>query len=179
MERALLEGYGLNKEQIDTIMAEHGKTVNAAREGMTALQEQVNTQTAQLQRYADYDAIVTERDELRASSTANAEELAQLRDYKDRREYGDRMTVALGEKQFVNDVTKDHVFNAFVTAAKSAENEGKTDSEIFQSVVGGHEAEYFKTKFGVKMPPVHQATGAVDVKAVQDAKYANNPFYKP
>lgn len=179
MERAMLEGYGLSKEQIDSIMAEHGKAVNAAREGMNTLQQTIAEQTAQLQRYADYDDVVRERDELRTSSESYNEELVQLREYRDTREYGDRMTTALGEKQFVNEVTRNHVFGEFVTAAKNPENAQKTDAEIFQAVVGGHEQEYFKSKFGVKMTPTHSNRSVDDVKAVQDAKYANNPFYKP
>ena len=151
MERAKLEGYGLTKEQIDEIMADHGRAVNAAKEGVTTLQQTVADQTAQLQRYADYDDILRERDELRTSSTANNEELVQLREFKKSRVYGDRMTAAVGGKQFVNDITKEHVFNAFVAEAEKQENNGKTDTEILQTVVGGHEEEYFKSKFGVRM----------------------------
>ena len=51
MERAKLEGYGLTKEQVDEIMADHGRAVNAAKEGVTALQETIANQTAQIQRY--------------------------------------------------------------------------------------------------------------------------------
>ena len=179
MERAKLEGYGLTKEQIDEIMADHGRAVNAAKDGVNALQQTVAEQTAQLQRYADYDDVLRERDELRTSSTANNEELVQLREFKKSRVYGDRMTAAVGGKQFVNDVTKEHVFNAFVAEAEKPENNGKTDEEIFQSVVNGHEEDYFKSKFGIKMPNVQTGKTLDDVKAVQDAKYKNNPYYKP
>lgn len=179
MERSTLEGFGLTKEQIDTIMTEHGKAVNAAKEGKEALEQTIADQTAQLQRFADYDEIVRERDELRTNSSATTEELAQLREYKDNREYGDRMSAVQGERQFVNDITKNHVFGEFVTAAKSAENAQKTDDEIFQTVIDGHEQEYFKTKFGVRMAPTHSGKSVDDVKAVQDAKYKDNPYYHP
>ena len=179
MERAKLEGYGLTKEQVDEIMADHGRAVNAAKEGVTALQETVASQSAQIQRYADYDDIVRERDELRTSSSADQEELVQLREFKRSLVYGDRMTAAIGGKQFVNDVTKDHVFNAFVAEAEKPENNGKTDAEILQTVVGGHEEEYFKPKFGVRMTPVQTGKTLDDVRAVQEAKYKDNPYYKP
>lgn len=178
MERAKLEGYGLTKEQIDEIMADHGRAVNAAKEGLTALQQTNADLTAQVQRYADYDDIVRERDELRTSSSANNEELVQLREFKRSRVYGDRMTAAVGGKQFVNDVTREHVFNAFVAEAEKQENDGKTDTEILQIVVGGHEEEYYKSKFGIKMPPVQTGKSVDEVKAIQDAKYKDSPFYR-
>jgi hypothetical protein len=179
MERAKLEGYGLTKEQIDEIMADHGRAVNAAKEGVTALQQTIAEQTAQIQRCANYDDILRERDELRTSSSADQTELVQLREFKKSRVYGDRMATAVGGKQFVNDVTKDHVFNAFVAEAEKPENNGKTDTEILQTVVGGHEEEYFKSKFGVRMTPTHTGKTLDDVRAVQEAKYKDNPYYKP
>ena len=179
MERAKLEGYGLTKEQIDEIMADHGRAVNAAKEGVDTLRQTVADQTAQIQRYADYDDILRERDELRTSSTADQTELVQLREFKKSRVYGDRMTAAVGGKQFVNDVTRDHVFNSFVAEAEKPENDGKTDAEILQTVVGGHEEEYFKTKFGVRMTPTNTGKTLDDVRAVQEAKYKDNPWYKP
>ena len=179
MERAKLKGYGLTDEQIDEIMNDHGAVVNAAKSGMTDLQTKVTNLESQLAAHADYDAMKSELETFRAGQPAIDEELKNLREYKQGREYGDRFTAVLGDRKFVNEVTRDHVFGKFTSSAADQANEGKTDAEIFQTVVGGHEEEYFKSKFGIRMTPTQTGKAPDDVRAVQDAKYRDNPWYKP
>lgn len=153
MERAKLKGFGLTDEQIDEIMNDHGAVVNAAKNGMTDLQAKVTTLEGQLAAHADYDAIKSELETFRAGQPAIDQELDDLRKYKTGREYGDRFTAVVGDKKFVNDVTRDHAFGKFTAAVADQANEGKTDADIFTSITEGKDAEWFASKVGIVMTP--------------------------
>ena len=153
MERAKLKGCGLTDEQIDAIMNDHGAVVNAAKNGMTDLQAKVTTLEGQLAAHADYDAIKSELETFRAGQPAIDQELQELREWKKGREHGDRFTAVVGEKKFVNEVTREHVFGKFTAAVDDPANEGKTDSDIFASVTEGKDAEWFASKVRIEMTP--------------------------
>lgn len=55
MKREFLEGLELNKETIDTIMAEYGKTTQALREERDNLKTQVEDANKEIQSYKDMD----------------------------------------------------------------------------------------------------------------------------
>ena len=162
MERAKLKGYGLTDEQINEIMTDHGAVVNAAKNGMTELQEKVADLEGRLTARADYDTIKSELETLRAGQPAIDEELTSLREYKRGREYGDRFTAVVGDKKFVNDVTRDHVFNKFTAAADDQANEGKTDADIFNAITDGKDAEWFASKVGITITPSNPRPGDGD-----------------
>ena len=153
MERAKLKGFGLTDEQINEIMNDHGAVVNAAKNGMTDLQEKVTTLEGQLAAHADYDSIKSELETFRAGQPAIDRELTELREWKKGREYGDRFTAVVGDKKFVNDVTRDHAFGKFTAAVDDPANEGKTDSDIFAAVTEGKDVEWFASKVGIVMTP--------------------------
>jgi hypothetical protein len=153
MERAKLKEMGLTDEQIETIMADHGKAVTAALDGKKATEEENASLKNQLAAHADYDAIKSELETFRAGQPAIDEELTSLRAYKQGREYGDRFTAATGDKKWVNDVTREHAFGLFTAAVADPANEGKTDSDIFASVTEGKDAEWFASKVGIVMTP--------------------------
>lgn len=166
MERAKLKGFGLTDEQIDEIMNDHGAVVNAAKSGKEALEQENERLSAELAEKADYSALKEEVESLRAGN----QELVDLRAYKEDREYGDRFTSAVGDRAFVNDVTRDHVRSGFVAAAKDPSNEGKTDTDLLTAVVGDKEAEYYKSKVSIfmtpSMPTTHKDDGGGKVKMV-------------
>ena len=161
MERAKLKELGLTDEQIEAVMADHGKAVNAALDGKAALTAKVTELEGKLTEYADYSALKEEVENLRAGS----EELATLRAEKENRDYGDRLTAAMNGRQFVNDVTRDHVFGKFVTAAKDPANNGKTDADLLIAAIGDKEADYIKSKVSITMTPMQTMQRGEDTTA--------------
>lgn len=159
MERAKLKELGLTDEQIDAVMTDHGKDINAALEGKTALNTRVTELEAELTKYADYSAL---QEEVVALREGNAE-LANLRAEKEKRDYGDRLTAAMNGRQFVNDVTRDHVFGKFVEAAKDPSNEGKNDVDLLTAVIGDKESDYIKSKVSITMTPTQTLQRGEDV----------------
>lgn len=161
MERAKLKELGLTDEQIEAVMADHGKAVNAALDGKAALTAKVTELEGKLTEYADYSDLKEEVENLRAGS----EELATLRAEKENRDYGDRLTAAMNGRQFVNDVTRDHVFGKFVTAAKDPANNGKTDADLLTAAIGDKEADYIKSKVSITMTPTQTMQRGEDTTA--------------
>lgn len=174
MKRDYLKELGLTDDQIEAVMSEHGKAMTPVIGDKTALSVRVTELEGQLAGYADYDTLKQENESLRAGN----EELVTLRAYKEYREYGDRFTSAVGDKSFVNDVTRDHVRAGFIAAAKDTANEGKSDADLLTAAIGGKEAEYFKSKVSITMTPSHSNTKNSG-DAFMDAKYGNNPYYNP
>lgn len=161
MERAKLKEIGLTDEQIEAVMADHGKAVNAALDGKAALTAKVAELEGKLTEYADYSALKEEVDTLRAGN----EELATLRAEKESRDYGDRLTAAMNGRQFVNNVTRDHVFGKFVEAAKDPANNGKNDADLLAAVIGDNEADYIKSKVSITMTPTQTMQRGKDTTA--------------
>jgi hypothetical protein len=161
MERAKLKEIGLTDEQIEAVMADHGKAVNAALDGKAALTAKVTELEGKLTEYADYSALKEEVATLRAGN----EELATLRAEKESRDYGDRLTAAMNGRQFVNGVTRDHVFGKFVEAAKDPANNGKNDADLLAAVIGDNEADYIKSKVSITMTPTQTMQRGKDTTA--------------
>jgi hypothetical protein len=162
MEREFLRNLGLTKEQEDAIMEEHGKTVQIHINGKNTAIADLNKANEKLATVADYDAIKSELETFRAGQPAIDEELTSLRAYKQGREYGDRFTAVVGDKKFVNDVTREHAFGKFTAAVADPANEGKTDSDIFAAVTDGKDAEWFASKVGIVMTPSKPTEDVVD-----------------
>lgn len=168
MTREELRNLGLTDEQIDQVMTMHGTGITREKGKATEWEGKYNDLLAQNQqnteKYANFDK--------------DMEELAALRIYKEGVEFDKRFTAAVGDKKFVNDVTRNHVFGQFTEAAKDPSNEGKADADILAPLLEGHEADYLKGKVSVTMTPSAGVASVDELKAIQDAKYANNPFYK-
>ena len=117
MNRKFLEDLGLEKDMIDKIMAEHGKTINEKNEELTTLKNQVDELTKKV---GDSDDAKKEHDELAGKV---AELMQQLKE-KDEKEQADRERIekekkdkslsdkvneVLKDKTFVNDFTKNAI----------------------------------------------------------------------
>lgn len=177
MEREFLRNLCLTKEQEDAIMEEHGKTVKTHIDGKNTALADLKKANERLATVADYDAIKSELETFRASQPEVDKELKELREYKTGRENGDRFTAVVGDRKFVNDVTREHVFGKFTAAVADPANEGKTDSDIFASVTDGKDAEWFASKVGIVMTPSNNKYSNPD-EAYMDAKYGSNPYYR-
>ena len=168
MKREELKNLGLTDDQIDQVMTMHGTGITREKGKATEWETKYNDLVAQNQqnteKYANYDH--------------DMEELAALRTYKDGVEFDKRFTAAVGDKKFVNDVTRNHVFGQFTEAAKDPSNEGKTDSDILAPLMAGHEEEYLKGRVTVTMTPAATIHQTDELKAIQDEKYGKSPFYK-
>ena len=143
MKKEFLKGLGLDDEVIDKIFAENGKDVNAAKSSVDELKAELETAQKKI---TDYE---TEIGGLR-ESVGEAEKLQEKIDKlqkdiddrkaaedaaKESKQLLDRFGKAIGEAQFLNEFTKEGVFTEFKAAVADESNTGKSDEEIYKSLV--------------------------------------------
>lgn len=150
--------------KIDAILNLRGAEVNAANKRYTDLETRYNEAATKLEDFKDYDAVLQERDTLRAE--------------KAERVMSDRFAAVVGNKKFLNTYTADGVRKAFSDAVALPENEGKTDAEIFAKLEEGKGPEWYGSSVQFSMTP---SAGHIetpnDAEDYVSAKHENNPWY--
>jgi len=133
--REFLKGLELDKETIDTIMAEYGKSVQAKEEKIEDLNKQI----------ADFKSKVEELTKEAENSSKNVEELNALKEQIKRQEeetnakrqeemLNNNINEVLGDKKFINDFTKQAIINQIKDEVNKDENKGKGIQEIFDNL---------------------------------------------
>lgn len=144
--REFLKGLELDKETIDTIMAEHGKLITEAKEKTQELESKVK----------DYESKIEELSSKAESNTKVQEELdtlkKQIAEEKKQKEQEDleatlnkNVLEAIGDKEFVNERTKNAIINEVKTALQDKANVGKSAKDIFEAITKDS-TDIFKNK---------------------------------
>jgi len=169
MNRNFLETLGLEKDMIDKIMAEHGKSINEKNEELTTLQSKVDELT---EKVGDSEGEKQKHDEL-ATQVAELMQKLEEKDQQEQKtreenekkkkdkELSDKVNEVLKDKTFVNDFTKNAIANELknklkddenTDLAKSLEEMTKDSDNIFAS----------KHKQGLNIPPTEGGEGEED-----------------
>lgn len=163
--REFLKGLELDKETIDTIMAEHGKLITEAKEKTQDLENKVK----------DYESKIGELSSKAETNTKVQEELDNLKksiaenEAKAKAKAEDEIltkniTSAFGDKKFVNDYTKNAIVNDIKTALKDSSNAGKSAKDLFEELTKDKEGIFSNPNPGVSTPP----TGDVNTGLVKE-----------
>lgn len=157
-----------NDAKIDQILNMRGTELNAKNTRIKELEETVSKQTsdynALTEKYKDYETVLEERNALTAEKAENA--------------FISRFDAVLGTHKPKNDFTRDGLVNAFRTEVAKEENAGKTDEDIFKTIIDGHEAEYFEGSVQVNMTPINpDVNPPTETQAYLDSVYKGNPYY--
>ena len=134
--RDFLKGLDLDKETIDTIMAEHGKQ-------LTGLKEQVDSYKKEIE---DYKTSIKDLTEKADTSDATKKELEDLKKQVADRNLNDKIIEAIGEKKFVNDYTKNAIINEIKKSLDDNDNKGKSISDLLESFTEGKEGIFVEEK---------------------------------
>ena len=167
---AILDNQELdNDARVTQILNMRGDEIKGKNDRIKELEGMVSQRdtdyTKITEKYKDYDAILQERDNLKAEKAENA--------------FQDRFKAVLGENKPKNTFTRDGLVNAFRAEVAKEENAEKTDADIFKTIIDGHEAEYFDGKVTVNMTPSNpDVTPPTETQAFLDKVYGNNPYYK-
>lgn len=152
--RDFLKGLDLDKETIDTIMAEHGKLITEAKEKTQELESKVK----------DYESKISDLSSKAETNTKVQEELDNLKksiaenEAKARAKAEDdaltkNITSAFGDKKFVNEYTKNAIINDIKTALKDSNNAGKSAKDLFEELTKDKEGIFDNPNKGVSTPP--------------------------
>ena len=175
--REFLKGLELDKETIDTIMAEHGKLITEAKEKTQDLENKVK----------DYESKIGELSSKAETNTKVQEELdklkTQIAEEKKQKEQEDleatlnkNVLEAIGDKEFVNERTKNAIINEVKTALQDKANVGKSAKEIFEAITKDS-TDIFKNKNKLSdMPDIQESKPAEGKSTSEGIKI--NPMFK-
>lgn len=152
--REFLKGLDLDKETIDTIMAEHGKLITEAKEKTQELESKVK----------DYESKISDLSSKAETNTKVQEELDNLKksiaenEAKAKAKAEDdaltkNITSAFGDKKFVNEYTKNAIISDIKTALKDSNNAGKSAKDLFEELTKDKEGIFDNPNKGVSTPP--------------------------
>lgn len=133
--REFLKGLDLDKETIDTIMAEYGKNLQG-------LKEQVDEYKGKV---ADYEAKIGELSSKAEDSSKVQEELDKIKneiaekEAKEKAKKDDEILTnnimeAFGDKKFINDYTKNAIINDIKLGLQDVNNSGKSAKDLFEEL---------------------------------------------
>lgn len=151
--REFLKGLDLDKETIDTIMAEHGKLITEAKEKAKDLEDKIKTYEAKIgelnDKAKDSEEIQKELDTLK-SKIAEEEKQKEQEDLDNK--LNANILEAIKDKDFVNERTKKSIVNEIKTALQDKANVGKSAKEIFDSLTKDS-TDIFKNENEIKDMP--------------------------
>lgn len=156
--REFLKGLELDKETIDTIMAEYGKRTQGLREEKDTAESQLkelkeNSKNAdELQK--KLDAITKENEERTAKEKAKEQDDILNKNISD----------AIGNVEFVNDFTKNAIVNEIKTALLDKNNQGKSAKDLFNEFTKDQEDIFKNPNKGTSTRP----TGDVDTDLAKE-----------
>ena len=177
MTRDFLRGLELDKETIETIMYEYGKLTTEAKEKTQELENKVK----------EYEAKIVELSSKAETNTKVQEELdtlkKQIAEEKKQKEQEDleatlnkNVLEAIGDKEFVNERTKNAIINEVKTALQDKANVGKSAKEIFETITKDS-TDIFKNKNELKdMPDIQESKPAEGKSTSEGIKI--NPMFK-
>lgn len=156
--REFLKGLELDKETIDTIMAEHGKLITEEKEKV----KNYETKIEELSSKAETNTKVQE--ELDNLKKSIAENEAKAKAKAEDEILTKNITSAFGDKKFVNEYTKNAIVNDIKTALKDSNNAGKSAKDLFEELTKDKEGIFDNPNKGVSTPP----TGDVNTNLVKE-----------
>ena len=145
--REFLKGLDLDKETIDTIMAEHGKLITEEKEKVSQYEAKIKELSSKAE---DNTKVQEELDNLKKSIAEN-EAKAKAKAEDDA--LTKNITSAFGEKKFVNEYTKNAIVNEIKTALKDSNNAGKSAKDLFEELTKDKEGIFDNPNKGVSTPP--------------------------
>lgn len=152
--REFLKGLELDKETIDTIMAEHGKLITEAKEKTQELENKVKdyeSKIGELSSKAENNTKVQE--ELDNLKKSIAENEAKAKEKAEDDALTKNITSAFGDKKFVNEYTKNAIIGDIKTALKDSNNAGKSAKDLFEELTKDKEGIFDNPNKGVSTPP--------------------------
>lgn len=151
--REFLKSLDLDKETIDTIMAEHGKLITEAKEKAKDLEDKVKTYEAKIDELNDK---AKNSEEIQKELDTLKSEIAEEKKQKEQEDLDNKLNAnileAIKDKDFVNERTKNSIVNEIKTALQDKANVGKSAKEIFDSLTKDS-TDIFKNENVIKDMP--------------------------
>lgn len=177
MTRDFLRGLELDKETIETIMYEYGKLTTEAKEKTQELENKVKEYETKIEELSSKVETNTKvQEELDKLKTQIAEEKKQKEQEDLEATLNKNVLEAIGDKEFVNERTKNAIINEVKTALQDKANVGKSAKDIFETITKDS-TDIFKNKNELKdMPDIQESKPAEGKSTSEGIKI--NPMFK-
>lgn len=142
MKRKDLEALGLEKEAIDKIMALNGDDINNAKSEVTELEKQLTEKDNSIKELNDtikgFDGTESTIKDLQSKvadyEQAEKDRIAAMENEKADKILMDNISTVIGEREFVNEYTKQSLINQVKAELAKAENKGIGADSIFDKL---------------------------------------------
>lgn len=164
--REFLKGLELDQEMIDTIMAEYGKLVTQDKEELQSLKGEIlslqETSKNAIELQDKYEALTKQIEQDNAEKKAKAENDMMIKNINE----------AIGDKQFVNEYTKNSIINEVKSALQNEANIGKSAKDLFTEITNGKDDLFINPNKIIDMPSVSEnVSGAITKDAFDKMSY--------
>lgn len=133
--REFLKGLDLDKETIDTIMVEHGKTIQGLKEEKESLTQKVNTYESEIENLKESSK---ESDDWKSKFEMLDQKIKQQEaDEKAKKEdeiLTNNIISVFGDKKFTSDYVKNGLIADIKSELSKSENKGRGIKEIFEGL---------------------------------------------
>lgn len=132
----------LSKEEIKSILAEHGKSVKTETEKVESkfkkdieeYKTTIDDLKQQIEKAPKSDEIENLKNTIADMEAKEKQRIADEKAKKDDEILTNNIIEAFGDKQFINDYTKNAIINDIKTALKDANNGGKSAKDLFEEI---------------------------------------------
>lgn len=146
--REFLKGLELDKETIDSIMAEYGKNVQSYKEAkedaeskLKSIEENSKTQTDWKSKYEELDGQIKQQE---AENKAKEEDEALT----------NTILASIGDKKFTSDYVKTGILADVKSELKKQENIGKGVDKIVEELTKDKEGIFVNPNINPEIPPM-------------------------
>ena len=160
--REFLKGLELDPEMVDCIMAEYGKNVTRDKEEITSLKGEIlslrETSKNAIDLQDKYNELTKQIEQSDAEKKAKAEDDMIM----------SNINSVIGEREFVNDYTKNSIVNELKDALKNEANVGKSTKDLFEEITNGQKGLFKNPNQMLDMSEVDESVESVVTKEAFD-----------
>lgn len=179
MKRDFLKGLDLDKETIDTIMAEHGKTVQAMKEENEELTNKVNTYEAEIKTLKDSSK---ENDGYKEKFEALEQKIKAQETENQKRKEDEVLTNnilnSFGDKKFASEYAKNGLIADIKSELGKPENKGKGITDIMEYLTKDKDGIFENPNKPADMPGMGDVTTEVSKEAFEKMSYSERIKFK-
>lgn len=152
-----LKGLDLDKETIDTIMAEYGKRLNGLKEENEDLKTQIKDANEKIKSFEDMD-IESIKNELQKFKDEEATRKVSEKEKKENEQLLANILDSLDGKEFASEYVQNGVLNDVRAELEKSENKGKGVKEIVSNLTKDKDGIFANPNKPADMPPMGSNT---------------------
>ena len=154
--REFLKGLELDKETIDTIMAEYGKQVQGLKEQIEENKSTISDLKTQMENAPKSDEMENLKNTIASMEAKEQERLANEKALEEDKIVTNNIIQAIGDKKFVNEFTKDAIVKEIKLALNDDANKGKSTKDLFDEITKDKTDIFVNPNQIVDMPSVDE-----------------------